>query len=200
MGKNNLTIRGSGFGLYFFIFLIILFPAGLLIRNPSAPLLDIESTFPIEAILLVVIYLCFLSQSVSLDESSLDCNLRSPSRGPKSQLQKFRIYLSDIDSVTVATINYYEKHADKFTDKGLIETVHFYRNLKTVPTYLAFPFRIPIGWVFSSLILIYVAPKLKSDEGITISSKPFSKHGIKKLISEFKKRNIPLNIEPSLVL
>ena len=105
---------------------------------------------------------------------------------PKPKKQQIR--LSDVESVTIARREYFEEHAEEFRDKGLKKVIDVYRN----------PFN--RGIITRNTPLMYIALKNKSSEGITITTKPFSKAGFKKLIQEFKKEGISIVPEPVLGL
>jgi hypothetical protein len=151
--------------------------------------------------LICIVYFVFLGQKISITDKSLICRVLVPAKRsfPKQKLKEFNVDLSNVSLVTITTIKYFEEHSKEFINQGLGDLINSYRNIYLVST-KGIPARIPMGWATSSIPLIYIALKDKPDQGIAISTKPFSKNGIRKLIAEFKTRNIPLNIDPTLGL
>lgn len=199
MKQNNLTIRTSGFALYLFLFLMAGFALAFCFI-----LIDILqkgfSTGGFLSIGLLVwmevyLYQYVARQKIELRNDHLIVSLVI-GRDFIPNINKSQISLDDIKSATLASIKYFEDHEKEFPDYGLRNVVSLYRNMKlTVHNTV---FSVSMGGVTSSTPLMHLATKDKLHNGITISTKPFSKTGFRKLVAKLREQNIPVFIEPSL--
>ena len=208
MNQDRYIIRTSGFAKYFFSFLMIVFSFVIYLAIKDL----FEKGFSIAPVLLSIIvgwmeyyfYNLVAGQKIEINNDRLIAKFIIPTTSPRllPKIVKFQINLRDIDSVIIARLKYFEEHSKEFIDKGLGDVISAYRNIflpATLKGRVLMP-PIPMGWATSSTPLLYVARKDKNQNGITIITKPFSKDGFRNLIQEFKKRNIPITVEPVLGL
>lgn len=193
-------MRTSGFSLYFFSFLMVF--NFLIVLLAIKDVLEKGSS----AIFILVLVLMFFGwmetyfykfiagQKIEIKDGRLIAKFIVPAGArllPK--IAEFQIDLNDIDSVTLARLKYFEERSKEFIDKGLGNVISAYRNMFLPGT---FPF--PMSWAASTVPLMFITPKDKSKKGAIVITKSFSKNGFRQLIQEFKKRNVPINVEPAL--
>jgi hypothetical protein len=205
MEQNKFVLRTSGFGLYFIslfaiagIFLLCLVAKDIAQNGLSFAKILISLLFTwIE----IFMYRFIAGQKIEINKGKLSAQFIF-SRGVHllPQIQKHQINLTDISSVTIARRKYFEEHSEEFKDEGLQDVMDIYRNLFAVTVSGGIVVPMPLGFGTKYTPLMYIAPKEKSQRGITIITKPFSKNGFRNLIKELQKRNISVFTEPALGL
>jgi hypothetical protein len=207
MPENKFIIRVSGFALYFFSVLMVFFAyiiylcvEELLEKGISmAPIL-----LSIIIIWIEVYFYRFLSgQKIEISNGVLSTKVILPQKDylfmPK--VLESKINLKDIDVIVIAKLKYFEEHSNELVDVNLDNIISEYRNMYLPATIKGGIFTPPISMgKFLSFPLIYIRFKNKSQRGIIIPTKPFSKDGIKKIINRLKENGIKLVIEPALHL
>jgi hypothetical protein len=201
--NGKFVIKPSGFAIYFFGCLLAFFTfmACGTIKEIIYKGFDLYSILFIAVVawLDVSFYKFITSVKVEISENQLILRRGEKTFLPIPKYYDNSIDLQDIGLVTIARIKYFWEHADKFDSKELKDVINNYRNLKAVSATGGIPVSVPMR-LPGHLVLIYVDPKDKTLDGITIVTRAFSQKSIKELIQELRRRSIPIEIEPPLKL
>jgi hypothetical protein len=202
MEKNKFTLRSFGGEAIFMglICLFILFLLYLIVEDAIRRGLDVGyAAFSLLLLWSGIIFLRFIVRpKVELDDQKLSVAFFLSDRARRiwPRIDKASIDLKDVGSVTVARMCYFLDDADVSTDKTLQNAIHHYRH----PARTRYYYQVATEAAFMHVPLIHVASKNPSRSGLTIPTKFFSKRGVRKLIQELKKRNIPVVTDPALKL
>lgn len=190
--NKKFIIRTSGIALYLLLFM---FAAVFLMLTDDA----LKFGFRPESLLFLSIIgiVCgfLLNQKIEIKDNQLIT--RTTGFGKLLSLYKTNlIELNNIDSVTIATIRYFEEHREEFKDESLRNLINSYRRNRAV---VGGDVIVPLGFAAKSIPLMYIKSK-DGSKNFAVTAKIFSKEGFKKLIQEFQKYNILVVTEPALDL